>query len=831
MKKRVITSVALLFLLLNVSAKSISEATAKIVGQNFISTRLIPAGSKIKSTLALVYKGTDASSLVVFYVFNSSNGFVIVSADDNAIPILAYSDEGTFNPNNLGPNTKEILQNYSGQISHVAKNNIKPQAKITSDWNGYITGTSVTYKTEATSVAALVRSKWGQGAYYNASCPGGSVTGCVATAMAQIMKYWTNPGIGTGSHSYTHPTYGVLSANFGTASYDWCNMPNKVTSANSSVATLMYHCGVSVNMDYSPTGSGAYVIGGAGFNAQTAFKNYFGYKTSIKGLMRGNYTDDQWITMLKSNLDGGKPVLYAGFNTNGGHAFVCDGYDANNFFHFNYGWDGNSDGYYAINGIVSGFNTNQQALMDIEPVNRTVILGQYAAARITDHVVTGDFDRDGKEDDVAAFYEYGGYNTNIHVWKSSGSTFTYQGDKGWWNSTGYDASKIVAVLVGDFNRDGFKDDIAAFYDYGNYKTTIHVWTSTGSSFNAPTTAGWYTNTTYSAPQIKGRVVCGDFDRDGFKDDIAAFYDYGPYSTNIHVWQSTGSSFVGPTTNGWYSTTTYAPTNITNRVVSGDFDRDGYEDDIAAFYNYGAYSTNIHVWQSTGSSFVGPTTNGWYSTTTYAPSQITNRVVSGDFDRDGYKDDITAFYDYGSNKTTAHVWQSTGSSFVGPATEGWWNSPTYDAKRITGRVVSGDFNSDDVKDNIVAFYEYGGLSLAAHVWKSNGNSFSYVGDNGWWKVCDYGTMKKGEETEDVVSEVINTEHFQVYPNPATSIVNLRTDLENSKVEVYNALGELVYSLQSTSGEITNIDLSAHSKGLYFLKVSNGEINSCVKVILQ
>lgn len=712
MKKRVITSVALLFLLLDLSAKSISEATAKIVGQNFISTRLVSAGSKIKSGLSLVYKGTDETSLVVYYVFNSSNGFVIISADDNAIPILAYSDEGTFNPNNLGPNTKDVLQNYSGQISHVAKNNIKPLAKITSNWYGYINGTSVAYKTEATSVAPLVKTKWGQGGYYKTSCPGGSVTGCVATAMGQIMKYWNGPSLGIGSHTYNHATYGTLSVNFGSSSYDWCSMPNQVSSTNSSVATLLYHCGVSVDMNYSPTGSGAYVIG-AGATAETAFKTYFGYKSSIQGLSRGYYTDAAWISMLKSNLDGGKPVLYAGYDANSaGHAFVCDGYDANDLFHFNYGWDGSSDGYYAVNGIVNGYNNNQNAVMGIEPINRVVGYGEYSAPKITDHSVSGDFDRDGKEDDIAAFYEYGTFTTSLHVWKSNGSAFTYQGDNGWWNGTSYQASKIVGMVAGDFNRDGYKDDIAVFYDYGNFKTTIHVWTSTGSSFNSPATAGWYTNNGYDATKIKGRVVSGDFDRDGYKDDIAAFYDYGTWSTNIHVWQSTGSSFAGPSTAGWWSSTAYAPS------------------------------------------------------------------------------------------------------------------------KITGRVISGDFNSDGVKDNIAAFYDYPSFSTAIHVWKSNVTSFTYAGDNGMWKVCGVGTLKKSEE-DDAVDEAkaIIAENIKIYPNPSTGVVSLKTEFTNCKVEVFNALGQQVCCFSAGMNEISNFDLSNQSKGLYFIKVSDGKISSCVKLILQ
>lgn len=226
----------------------------------------------------------------------------------------------------------------------------------------------------------LMTTKWNQSPYYNALCPANSVTGCVATAMAQIMKYWNYPAKGTGFHSYNHPTYGTLSANFGGTTYQWSSMPNTVNSANNAVATLMYHCGVSVNMDYSPQSSGAYVIQDSPTPqacSEYALKTYFGYRSTLQGVQRNNYNQTQWINLLKIELNAGRPVLYAGFGSGGGHAFVCDGYDNNNFFHFNWGWGGSSDGYFqtsALNpgslgtgGGSGGFNSDQQVVIGIQP--------------------------------------------------------------------------------------------------------------------------------------------------------------------------------------------------------------------------------------------------------------------------------------------------------------------------------------------------------------------------------------------------------------------------------------------------------------------------------
>ena len=154
--------------------------------------------------------------------------------------------------------------------------------------------------------------------------------------MAQIMKFWNYPETGSGFHSYNHPAYGTLSANFGSTTYQWSLMPNVVSSSNSAVATLMYHCGVSVNMVYDIAAKG-------GSSAQTldvaaALKTYFGYSSTVEGKYRKDYTDAQWIDLLKTELNAGRPVQYAGTGSSGGHSFVCDGYNSNDFFHMNWGW-------------------------------------------------------------------------------------------------------------------------------------------------------------------------------------------------------------------------------------------------------------------------------------------------------------------------------------------------------------------------------------------------------------------------------------------------------------------------------------------------------------
>ncbi len=282
------------------------------------------------------------------------------------------------------------LEGYKNEIRFIITNNILQTTEIANDWSSLINGINYGGSLgKKAGVTPLCQTTWDQSPYYNALCPYDNsasertVTGCVATAMAQVMKFWNFPATGTGYHSYNHDTYGTLSANFGSSTYNWTSMPNNVSSNNSAVATLMYHCGVSVDMNYgvgSTGGSGAYVISNASpvtNCTEYALKNYFGYKSTLQGVEKDNYTQTQWVNLMKTELDAGRPVIYAGFGSGGGHCFVNDGYDINSFFHFNWGWSGSYNGFFVITALnpggvgtgggTGGFNNNHQAVIGIEP--------------------------------------------------------------------------------------------------------------------------------------------------------------------------------------------------------------------------------------------------------------------------------------------------------------------------------------------------------------------------------------------------------------------------------------------------------------------------------
>lgn len=331
-------------------------------------------------------------SLNGMYVFNAlgGQGFVLVAADDCVRPVLGYSPKGTFDAEALPAHVAAWLEGYGREIASLEAAGAVPSAEVQAQWEALPAP-----KRGSTAVEPMLTTTWNQAPYYNLFCPYDdqdsalSVTGCAATATAQIMKYWNHPSIGCGSEGY-NSSFGYLTAQFDTTHYRWNLMPDALTAVTDSVevaavAELMYHVGVAIHMNYSASGSGAQIInfGYAGYpSSQTALQNYFRYSPLMRGLMKDQYADAVWDSMLYVEIEAGRPVLYAGFDSAGGHAFVLDGFDSLGFFHVNWGWGGAYDGYYTIDSLSPGaggiggnatytFNVNNQALIGICPAPYT----------------------------------------------------------------------------------------------------------------------------------------------------------------------------------------------------------------------------------------------------------------------------------------------------------------------------------------------------------------------------------------------------------------------------------------------------------------------------
>jgi len=393
MKQKIILVILLSALIQNLGyGKTIDQLTAQKVAGNF----LISAGGsrEIASKLQIAYTASHNNtgiSIADFYVFNTgTKGFVIIAADDRVQPVLAYSKETTFDSSRINPAARYWLGTYREQVKDAINKDISPTYSITAKWQS-LSKATVNNTERIAMVSPLVTTLWNQSPYYNDLCPldpiehQRPVTGCVATAMAQVMKYWNWPPTGCGYHTYTDLLYGQQTVNYSATNYQWLNMPDNLDTANVPIATLMYHAGVSVNMDYNLSGSGAWVIPGDSpitNTASMALQTYFHYKHSLIAVPRwqnnyigfqiGNpsqdsFTNDQWVSMLQEELNAGRPVIYTGSTPTEGHCWVCDGYENNEFFHFNWGWGGLDDGYYTLNKLVDGLNQYQEAIFGIEP--------------------------------------------------------------------------------------------------------------------------------------------------------------------------------------------------------------------------------------------------------------------------------------------------------------------------------------------------------------------------------------------------------------------------------------------------------------------------------
>ena len=389
MKKHILILLALLLGINYLNANPIDLEKAKTVAQKFACFKF-KSGFE-NSDVQLVYTGNSSRNEACFYVFNTGEqGFVIVSADDRFRPIVGYSDEGKFETDNMSPELAFYLDKIiEARTSH----NAVLFENTAEEWRSLMTNGQLPSRNGGRGVDYLCSTKWNQDSPYNLYAPeasggpgGRCYAGCVATAMSQIMKYWDHPLQGTGSHTYSSggwwgPYYPNLHANFGETTYDWDNMPERINSASpqeqiEAIATLMYHCGVAVDMGFASDGSGA-----NSEDVPDAIQRYFSYSNQAQLKRRDSYSLTQWQNKLKESFDMGWPVYYSGYSEEGGHAFVCDGYDDNNLFHYNWGWGGTNDGYFVIDeidfaswaGAIFNFvPSNVYDYMPLQPENFTV---------------------------------------------------------------------------------------------------------------------------------------------------------------------------------------------------------------------------------------------------------------------------------------------------------------------------------------------------------------------------------------------------------------------------------------------------------------------------
>lgn len=312
-----------------------------------------------------------------YYVFaGEKSGYAIVAATERAYPLLGFSESGRIDPKDMPCGLRMMLDIYAEQINTARTLDIKP------------TTTRADVEPGSIVVKPLLGDiMWDQMDPFNGMTPGHAPTGCVATATAQIMRYWKYPDHAVGTHGYMSKSYGYLSHDYNYR-IDWDDMPlapngtpdNKIDAKpNPTIARFMYGLGVAFDMNYSQQGSGT-----THDKVVPALIRHYGYTKDIKRIT-AQEAGSQWSSIIKSELDAGHPVLHGGTGKGGGHSFVCDGYTTDDLFHFNWGWSGVSNGWYKLNALVpdilgtgggagGGYNENRDIVINIAPPAR--ILGE-----------------------------------------------------------------------------------------------------------------------------------------------------------------------------------------------------------------------------------------------------------------------------------------------------------------------------------------------------------------------------------------------------------------------------------------------------------------------
>ena len=372
------------FCLLGMVAEPIDQTKALTAAQSFLKNKRTASGAR-RYAPGQLPQITLAGQVNGLYVYNVNNGgFVIVSNDDATIPVLGFGDSGNIDINHMPDNMKAWLQGYADEIAWYQKHGVKAASSSRSVKVG---------SHSIDPIDPLVTTEWNQDAPFNDLCPtydgsNRSATGCAATAMAQVMNYHKWPQSETEPiKGYTTTSWEIdLSEGLPATTFDWANMKDNykhgyTSEEGDAVAKLMQYCGYAMEMDYGQS-SGAYTN-----MMLSALTEYFDYNSeTTQYVSRNNYNASKWADLIYHELANGRPVLYCGLASVGGHAFVCDGYKFQNetdFFHINWGWGGTSDEYYVLSALNpyqqgiggsssnDGFNVGQEIIIGIQPSTGT----------------------------------------------------------------------------------------------------------------------------------------------------------------------------------------------------------------------------------------------------------------------------------------------------------------------------------------------------------------------------------------------------------------------------------------------------------------------------
>ena len=824
--KLILAFVAISFLMNDLTAQNfVNESFAKNIGANFMSNKT--RGEKSQLNLFHIEKGDDGQPNL--YIYNvEGGGFVIVSASRNMRPVLAYSTRHSY-VGEIPEPARYFINSYSKNVDYCDENGIMMKY-AEAEWKS-LENNELPSAKNITTVDPMIQTLWNQDYPYNYYAPetsgggwwggpgGHCYAGCVACAMSQIMKYWEHPVQGHGSHSYNHSTYGEQSANFGATTYNWAIMPNELgyqaDDAAKAVALLMYHCGVSVDMNFGPNGSGA-----QSRDVETAMRQYFGYCGATYH-ERSKFTEEEWIALLKSELDKSQPMYFSGDDGENGHAIVCDGYDSNDYFSFNLGWSGSGNDFYSINDV-AGYNQHEAIVMNITPLEIN-------------------------SDDNGIYYVTPDGTGDGSSWDNATSYLAYA------TARSIDLSKMVWVKTGTYYGDQ-NDTNGAFHIYKNNRVYGGFAGNESPDFNLDD-RNFEANPTILDGQNARRVLyqIGHFQNfeysvwDGFTiqngDSGAgggAYLCSNSRFVNCKFLNNNASGFAG----GVYVISAYynnAITKFTNCTFEGNSGSLG-----------GALCdmTGVHLYNCRFTNNTASTKGGAY----YIYANKESRIVNTIFDHNTAnlggalynKGKITVincdFVDNQSIEDGGGVYNETKySKFYNSIFWGNTQNQISGTSKFDHCAIQGGFSGTNIID---LDSENEGSDSGNYPRFTNPDAGDYAIDR--FSVC----VNAGDNTvsgitgpdflgnQRIVNNIIDLgaienqyglsvdeiedELFTVYPNPVDN--QLVVKMEGLiKIDIYNSLGQIVISSEAQD-EIT-INTSEWNNGVYFVKVND----KTVKVI--
>lgn len=807
------------------------QIAGKVLGENTL---------KSTSVLEMKYAAVNDSD-TLFYIFaNPDGGFAIISADDAVMPVLGYSLTSKAGEVAANKSFAGQLSRYSKIISLQKKNKVRSRRTLNA-WRLFAEADSVvidsipvdsvsvdsipvdtiaidTISVDTVAVTdtvmkpiQLMTSMWGQENPYNDSCP--SYVGCVATAVGQIMHYHKWPQTGRGWHKYIpneNPEYGTQYANFGATTYDWDRMPDRLRSRSSiaekrAVQQLLYHVGVAINMSYTKDGSGSY-----DFDVPMALSAYFKYNhETIKICFEADYTADEWIALIKSEIDAGRPVLYTGCDKDDeGHAWVVDGYDADNYLHVNWGWDGDYDGYFASNNMLLGtlsYNLDISAVVGIQPSTDVPLLWtkQSSAFASDFRGITN----------ISAVDRY-------TVWASAHD-----------GASGGQCMDFCRTTDGGESWEGKTIKISGYKNYSismiSAVSANEAWAAVFVSINSRTLKG-------------GKILHTTDGGDSWEiQPTAAFSGSKAFPNIVHFWDARNGVCIGDPNGGYFEiyTTTDGGENW-SRVPSSNIPANKSDEQGVVAY-YSVVGDNI-FFSTTKGRLYRSVDRG--ATWTVAQTPLKNifilafRNANTGVIKGGDDDKFLAYqtFDGGSSWNELGVQDNFYPSDVAyiPNSDTLVSVGGYNGRDVSYCGLSYSVDDGCTFTDFANFYKDVG-SYTAVGFSPDGKG-AWVGSYGFGKyyggMYHRGEIKHIKRNSDVVEYLeVAEKPISVYPNPATGFITV-AGVRKGCIMIFDALGHLVLQV-SDYVEGSRVDVLHLSSGLYVLRVLTSEASTAVQLVIN